>query len=404
MLSPAEAEKRIRENLAPFHREDCPLPQAHGRVLRADIRADRDLPPFDRVTMDGYALRAAVLAAGMRKFRVEATQAAGMRPFKLGPASDECVEIMTGAVLPEGADCVVPYEETNRPPKTTEITVNEVAAAFVAGHAIHRRGSDYRAGDTIVRAGTKITGREIAVAAACGCAVLTVTQWPKIAVVATGDELVEVETAVAPHQIRRSNDHALRAALISAGYPRVERFHLRDNRQEIEHRLWHVLAEFDVVLVAGGVSKGKFDFLPEELDRQGVKKIFHGVAQRPGKPFWFGMSARQRPVFALPGNPVSAYTCLHRYVLPALAQASGLAPATLRTVALAAPVTFTPKLACLLPVKLSSGPGGELLALSDPTNTSGDFGGLVGTDGFVELPAGPAEFPAGYLAPFRAWA
>lgn len=403
MLTPAEAEKLILENVAPFHREDCPLAGARGRVLRTNLCADRDLPPFDRVTMDGYALRAAALAAGERTFRIEGVQAAGQRPLKLGPAAAACIEIMTGAGLPEGADCVVPYEDTTRGADAT-MTVSAAAAAHVAaGHSVHRRGSDHRAGEVIVRAGALLSGREIAVAAACGYAVLAVSQSPKIAVIATGDELVEVEAAAAPHQIRRSNDHALRAALLAAGYPHVERFHLHDVRQEIEHLLWHIIAEFDVVLVTGGVSKGKFDFLPAELDRQGVRRIFHGVAQRPGKPFWFGVSARQTPVFALPGNPVSSYTCLHRYVLPALAQASGLAPVAPRTVALAAPVTFRPKLAYFLPVTLTSGPRAELLATPDPLNTSGDFAGLVGTDGLVELPAEQTEFPAGTLAPFRPW-
>ncbi len=404
MLTPAEAEKLILENLAPFHREDCPLAEARGRVLRAELRADRDLPPFDRVTMDGYALRIAALGAedpGGKKFRIEAVQAAGMRPFKLSDAADACIEVMTGAVLPEGADGVVPYEETTR--EGVAMTVTGATALLPVGHAIHRRGSDHRAGEVIVPAGVRLTGREIAVAAACGHAVLTVSQSPRIAVVATGDELVEVEARVAAHQIRRSNDYALRAALASAGYPRVERFHLRDVRHEIEHLLWHIIAEFDVVLITGGVSKGKFDFLPAELERQGVKKIFQGVAQRPGKPFWYGMSARGTPVFALPGNPVSAYTCLHRYVLPALAQASGLGPATRRMVALAAPVVFKSKLAYFLPVKLASGPRAELLATPHAGNTSGDFAGLVGTDGFVELPAEQTEFLAGTLVPFRSW-
>jgi molybdopterin molybdotransferase len=174
-------------------------------------------------------------------------------------------------------------------------------------------------------------------------------------------------------------------------------------RQEIEHRLWHILAEHDVVLITGGVSKGKYDFLPSVLDEQGVKKIFHGVAQRPGKPFWFGITQRRTPVFALPGNPVSSYTCLHRYVLPALAQASGLGATTPRLVVLAKPVTFEPPLAYFLPVRLSSGPGAELQATPDASNTSGDFAGLVGTDGFVELPAAQTEFPTGYVATFRPW-
>ncbi len=401
MLTPAQAERLILENITPFFREDCPLGAAHGRVLRGEVRADRDLPPFDRVTLDGYALRAAALAAGTTAFRVEGVQAAGMRAFQLGAAPDGCIEIMTGAVLPEGADCIVPYEETSR--DGTGITITGAREHLVAGHAIHRRGTDHRAGDVIVSPGTRLTGREIAVAAACGCSALTVSQAPKIAVVATGDELVEVETAVAPHQIRRSNDYALRAALLAAGYPNISRFHLRDVRQEIEHLIWHILAEFDVVVISGGISKGKFDFLPGELDRQRVRKIFQGVAQRPGKPLWFGLSARGTPVFALPGNPVSAYTCLHRYVLPALAHASGLRADPPRLAALAKPVTFRPKLAYLLPVKLSSGPGAELLATPDPSNTSGDFAGLVGTDGFVELPAEPGEFPAGTIAPFFPW-
>lgn len=400
MLTPAEAEKLILSHLAPFHREDCPISAAHGRVLRTDLKADRDLPPFDRVTMDGFALRSAAVTAGQRSFRVQGVQAAGMRAFTLGADPDACIEVMTGAVLPAGADGVVPYEDATRDGAAMTLGAG---VSPVAGQAVHRRGSDHEAGEVLISAGTRLTGREIAVAAACGHAVCTVSHLPRIAVVATGDELVEVEALVAPHQIRRSNDHALRAALIAAGYPQVERFHLRDVREEIEHLLWHILAEFDVIVVTGGISKGKFDYLPSELDRQGVKKIFQGVAQRPGKPVWFGMSARQTPVFALPGNPVASYTCLHRYVLPALAHASGLAAPPVRTVALSEPVTFKPKLAYLLPVKLASGPRAELLAQPDPSNTSGDFAGLVGTDGFVELPAEPTEFPAGTLAPFRPW-
>ncbi len=400
MLTPAEAEHLILANTPLFPREDCPLASAHGRVLRTEIRADRDLPPFDRVTMDGYALRAGVLAAGGRIFRVEGVQAAGMKPRQLGPETDACIEIMTGAMLPEGANCVVPYEETKRDGATVTVVGD---AVFPAGHSLHLRGSDHHQGDVIVPPDTRITGREIAVAASVGASVLTVSASPKIAVVATGDELVEVDAAVAPHQIRRSNDHALRATLIAAGFPRVERFHLRDVRHEIEWELRRIFAEFDVVLITGGVSKGKFDFLPAELDRQGVRKIFHGVAQRPGKPFWFGVTTRRTPVFALPGNPVSACTCLHRYVLPALAHAAGLKHVVPRTVALATPVTFKPRLAYFLPVKLSSGPRAELLATPEPSNSSGDFAGLVSTDGFVELTADQTEFGAGHLAQFYAW-
>jgi len=380
VLTPAEAERRISAAMRPWDREDCPLAAAHGRALRAEVRADRDLPPFDRVTLDGYALRAAAVSAGVREFRVEATQAAGSPPAALGPAADACVEIMTGAMLPPDADCVVPYEETGRDGARMRLTA---PAGLQPGNAVHRRGSDHRAGEVIVAAGTRLTGRELAVAAACGRASLSVTRIPRIAVVATGDELVEVG---AP-----------------AGYSRTEGFHVRDRQPEIERLLERLIAEFDVLVVVGGISRGKFDLVPGELDRQQVRRIFQGVAQRPGKPFWFGLTPRETPIFALPGNPVAAYTCLYRYVLPALDQASGLAPPPRRLAALARAAAFRPKMAWLLPVRLASGPRAELEATPAPTNTSGDLAGLVGTDGFLELPAELDEFPAGYVAPFYPW-
>jgi molybdopterin molybdotransferase len=214
---------------------------------------------------------------------------------------------------------------------------------------------------------------------------------------------VEVSSPVAPHQIRRSNDFALRAALIASGRPRVERYHLHDMRHEIEHRLWHIVAEYDVVLITGGVSKGKFDFLPRVLDELGVKKLFQGVAQRPGKPFWFGLSPRYTPVFALPGNPASAYICLHRYVLPALTKMEGSTPAAPRFAALTDAVRMPPNLAGFLPVRITSGSRGEQLAQPTPLNTSGDFAGLTATDGFVELPAGRDEIAAGTAVEFWPW-
>lgn len=400
MMTPAEAEKRIQGHLPPAPREDCSLAAAHGRVLREDVQADRDLPPFDRVTMDGFAVRASALAAGVRVFRIEGTQGAGMRPLKLDQGADACVEVMTGAMLPEGADTVVPFEQTTRNGTIMSVAINtEVPAGF----AVHRRGSDHRAGERLLRAGTRLTGREIAVAAAVGAATVTVSTLPRIAVIATGDELVDVGSGVAPHQIRRSNDYALRAALIAGGYPHVDRFHLRDVRHEVDQLLRRALAEYEVVLITGGVSKGKFDFLPAALEAQGIGKLLHGIAQRPGKPFWFGLSQRRQPIFALPGNPVSAYTCLHRYVLPALDHASGLTEREPWRVALASPVTLVASLTHLLPVRLSAGSRAELLARPCPLNTSGDLAGLLDTDGFVELPAGPGEFPAGYVARYFPW-
>ena len=399
MLSVAEAEKQVLETMVTLPAEDCPLINAHGRVLRQTLVADRDLPPFDRVAMDGYALRHDTWQAGTRRFRVAGVQAAGTIPLSL-PMEAACIEVMTGAVLPTGADVVVPYEESAQ---ENGFVIIPPAADLPLGQAIHRKGSDHPGGTVIVQPGVRLTGREIAVAAACGYAHLAVTMQPKIAVVTTGDELVEVSSPVAPHQIRRSNDFALRAALIAAGHPRIERYHLHDMRHEIEHLLWHIVAEYDVVLITGGVSKGKFDFLPRVLDELGVKKLFQGVAQRPGKPFWFGLSPRCTPVFALPGNPASSYICLHRYVLPALTRMEGRAPPAPREARLMQPAKLQHNLASFLPVRITAGNHGEQFAQPAPLNTSGDFAGLTVTDGFIELPAGREELAAGTTVAFWPW-
>lgn len=396
----AEVDHLIAANLPHLPSEDCPLALAHGRVLRGAVLADRDLPPYDRVTMDGFALRSAAVLSGQTNLRVVGLQAAGMVPLKID-ADDTCIEIATGAVLPAGADCVVPYEETQR--NGPVITLLQ-AKTLRAGSNVHRRGSDHAAGSPLLTPGVRLTGREIAAAAACGVSALRVAIMPRVAVISTGDELVEVETrALAAHQIRRSNDHALRAALMLSGCTRVERFHLRDVRDEILEALRRVLLEFDVVILTGGVSKGKFDFLPSVLGELGVTKKVHGVAQRPGKPFWFGVTSRHTPVFALPGNPVSTYVCFRRHVLPALGRMMGLRPSTPEHAVLSESVTFRPPLTLLLPVAITSGEDGRRMAKPMATNTSGDFAGLMGTDGFVELPAETVEFPAGTVARFWPW-
>ena len=384
-LSPADAARLVREACVAFPTEDCPIASAHGRVLRQEVVADR-------VTLDGYALRARDAhgadsgsdRGGPTHLTVSgAPQAAGMIARSLPATKGACIEVMTGAVLPQGADCVVPYEDTDREGATVTLAA-EVAARLQPGAAVHREGSDHAAGDRIVTVGTRLSGREIAVAAACGCASLRVAALPRIALVSTGDELVEVGAPVAPHL--------------------VQRFHYRDVPQEIETGLHGVLAEFDVVIATGGVSKGRHDHLPATLAALGVTKVFHGVAQRPGKPMWFGVSRRRTPVFALPGNPVSCFVCLHRYVLPAFAHASGLAAAPETWVSLASPVEGIARMTRFLPVRLQSQPDGRLTAAPEASNTSGDFAGLIGTDGFVELPPQATSFPAGHVARFFPWA
>lgn len=407
-VSPTEALRRVLDAVSPLPTEDCTLGSAHGRILRAHIRADRAMPPFDRVTMDGYALSSAVAKRaemeGSLTLKVEGDpQMAGMLARSLsGKADDTCMEIMTGAVLPEGADCVIPYEETTRTGNAVTIAADAMKKLF-PGTNVHHRASDHTAGAVLVSPGARLSGREIAAAAACGCTSVPVAALPRIALVATGDELVDVALPVAPHQIRRSNDAALRATLIEAGYSRVESHHLRDVPAEIERGLHRMLTECDCVIITGGVSKGRRDHIPATLAALGVTALFHGVSQRPGKPLWFGLSSRRKPVFALPGNPVSCYLCLHHYVLPALDKASGAPPFVPVPVRLASTVAGMERLTSFVPVRTVNDASGVRVAEPVPFNTSGDYTSLLGTDGYVELAPQASPYPAGHVVPFSRW-
>ncbi len=402
LITPAEATALILTHLRPLPSEDCPLTAAHGRVLRSPVIADRPLPPFDRVTMDGFALRHADLVKNSsRRFRITAFQAAGMDAKSLGPEADTCIEIATGALRPENADLVIPYEDTTRDGEFVTLSPD---ASPTPGQNLHRLGSDHPAGATLLSPGLRLNAREIAVAATCGAATLRVATRPRIALVSTGDELVDPSfPSPAPHHVRRSNDLALRAALARLGHTDTERFHLRDQKYELETQLKRLISEFDVLILTGGVSKGKYDFLPAVLADLNVAKQFHGVAQRPGKPMWFGLTPRQTPVFALPGNPISTLVCYHRYVRPALDHLAGAIPAPQQYARLATPLAFRPALAYLLPVKLTHATDGTRLATPAPFNTSGDLAGLLDTDGFLELLPGPFDLPANTPAPLHLW-
>ena len=224
-----------------------------------------------------------------------------------------------------------------------------------------------------------------------------------IVVISTGNELVEPGEVIEPHQVRRSNAYGITAALRQHGFARVADDHVRDDEEQLTERLSFHLRTHDVLILSGGVSMGKLDLVPKVLEKLGVNLVFHHVAQRPGKPMWFGVSQSGPAVFALPGNPVSTLVCLARYVLPALRAAMGQAPAEAPRIALTAPVDVKAPLAFYLPVKLKSDDWGRTSAEPKPTNGSGDFTALAGTDGFVELPPGPNTFPKGFVARYFSW-
>ena len=357
--------------------ELCRLENAGGRVLRQEIRADRAFPPFDRVMMDGYALRSADLLAG-RVFHVSGQAPAGRETTALPETSASCLEVMTGAPLPLGADCIVPVEETSKS-GTEEITI---APSFehAAGRFIHPAGSDAAAGEILLQSGVLLGSREIGVAASCGVAMVEVSKLPRITIIPTGDELVDVDSSPAPHQIRQSNGHAIRCALQRAGYTSVLAATLCDDARAEDLRVH--LESSDWLIITGAISKGSRDFIPAMLDSLDCTKLFHGVAQRPGKPAGCWLGPAGQIIMALPGNPVSAITGLHAFVLPALAVASGLPLPKPRLIIPAEPLTGLPGMTHHLPVTL--GTDGKVQAA--PTGNSGDFIGLLKSDGFVTLP------------------
>jgi molybdopterin molybdotransferase len=312
----------------------------------------------------------------------------------------DCLEVMTGAVLPSGSDCVIPVEQIEVADGWAE--VDPAAPAEPFGN-VHTRGLDCREGDLLLARGTRLGGPELAVLASAGLPRAEVRAEPRIVIVATGDELVAPGEPIEAWQVRSSNSHALRGALALRGYGRAAEDHLPDDPGVLRERLARHLATHEVLVLSGGVSMGRFDHVPRTLRELGVREVLHRVAQRPGKPLWFGIGPEGQTVFGLPGNPVSSLVCLVRYVVPALEAAAGLAARLAEPVALGAPFRVKPALWYFLPVQLDSSPTLGTVAQPKPTRGSGDFVSLLGTDGFVELPPGPADYPAGHVAPLYRW-
>ena len=398
-ISVTKAWEQIRQELPDWGSETCDLTQATNRILSADIQSDRDQPPFHRVAMDGISIDFADWQNGQRTFSIEATHQAGVQP----PDTKEngtCFEVMTGAVLPPSCNCVIPYEELTREDENAVIHENTTATHM---QFVHQLGTDQSSGDTLLKAGTKLLAPQIAIAASVGAHEVPVYRLPSVALITSGDELVPVDHSVKPWQIRQSNRPAAEAALTQHGFPPAASHHLPDDKAQITETLQEVLASQDVIILGGGVSKGKYDFVPDCLAELGVNKVFHRVRQRPGKPMWFGVGQTGQLVFALPGNPVSFLTCLYRYVLPALNLATRQPPRHPDCAVLTEAITITKKLTTFIPVIATQDPTGTLHATPAPTKGSGDFCSLAPTTGCIELQEGAGEYPRGHVLPYVEW-
>ena len=377
MISVEEAKNIILNTTQNFGVEEIPFIKSVGRILKEDIVADRDFPPFNRVSMDGIAIDFNVFQNGQRAFKIEAIQPAGSPQITL-QNKENCLEVMTGAVLPNNTNVVIRYEDVVIKNGVASIQVNEVKEL----QNIHQKGKDRKSGDVLINKNKVISAAEIGVLATVGKSNIKVAKLPKVIIISTGDELVKVTANPLPHQIRRSNVFTL-VSLLERLNISSETEHITDDKPILKQKIVNYLKQFDVLLFSGAVSKGKFDFLPEIFTELGVEKLFHKVTQRPGKPFWFGQTENCK-IFAFPGNPNSTFVNCLAYFYPWYYKSVGVEVQE-ETAILKEDVTFKPNLTYFLQVQLSD-KFGHLLATPIQGNGSGDLASLVNADAFIQLP------------------
>ena len=399
LISTHQAEALMREHAVTWKQVRLPLEQAYGYILAENLLADRDGPPFHRVAMDGIAISQTEIAKNGRTFDIAGMQAAG-DPQKSKSREQTCFEVMTGAVLPEHCDAVVQLEKCEKVDDIRYKIHDEVQ--FKPMLNIHQKGCDFKQGDSLLHPSQKLRANEIAVAASLGCTQPLVYQTPSIGIITTGSELVDVADTPLPHQIRKSNIHAASASLNHFGFNHVEHYHIPDNYEDTVSRLGCCLEKHDILILSGGVSKGKFDFIPNALSNLGVKKHFHCIAQKPGKPMWFGTKT-DKCVYALPGNPVSLLVCLRRYVIPNLLSSIQKDIALPKFIPLGENFKAKERLSLLSSVMLRSSCTSPASAYRVVQHGSGDYASLTHSDGFIELTPSDQMYKAGTLVPFYDW-
>lgn len=307
MISPLEAIELLKNITIPFRTEKMPLAKTLGMNIAEKIVADRDFPPFDRVMMDGIAVK----DISAPTWKIEGILFAG-EPAKAIKKMDGALEIMTGATAPRGTEAIIKIED---------LKIEKKIASYIGktplekGQFIHLQGADAEAGSVLVKKRTKIGPVEIAIAATVGKAHIEVESKPHVHIFSTGDEIVGLHETPADHQIRSSNVMMLKSVLLSKGF-KANSSHLADSAEKIKSSIDKALESNDIILLSGGVSAGKKDLVPSVLAEAGFETVFHKISQKPGKPLLVATRHDGKVVFAFPGNPISTLTCFWVYFLP----------------------------------------------------------------------------------------
>jgi molybdopterin molybdotransferase len=399
LITVEQALEKLGSACAALATIDLTPAEALGRGLAQPLVADRDFPPTDRSAMDGFAVIAADLGCGETELQIVGEQRAGQPESSLTLESGQAMRIMTGAIVPRGADAVVMVERSRPGADLQRISLK---GAAVAGQHIRTRGNDLRQGDPVLEAGVQIEAPHVAALTSIGATTVQVHREPRVHVISTGDEIVEPEQTPAPHQVRNSNAHTLLAQLkamrIHAHYDGIA----ADDPDLLRASLESGLAG-DLLLVTGGVSAGKYDLVSQTLAELGVEQLFHKVAMKPGKPILAGRRERTI-VLGLPGNPVSTYACFLLFARPVLRRMSGLRDWK--------PSTFEVRLSAAYGTR----PGREVYGLGRLHRThrglevepvastgSGDVLSMAQANAFIVTPAEGASYAAGARVQVLAW-
>ena len=411
-LAPEAARELVLGEVMPLGVEPVRLEECLGRVTAGEVKSAISLQPFDNSAMDGYALRAADTQADQPRLRLVGESRAG-HPAEVAVGEGEAIWISTGAMVPEGADAVLPVEDSSE--ADGQVLPSRSARS---GENIRRAGEDVEAGQVLIPADRQLSAAEVAVLAAAGIVEIECAQQPRVAILGTGDELIPPGQPLGAGQIHDSNTHALTALVREAGATSAHVAHLPDNpaatRQALSaalsselHQLLHpaevevdAVPAVDVLIVAGGVSVGRHDHVKGALVDLGVEERFWRVALRPGGPTWFGVFAREGGrstlVFGLPGNPVSAMVTFHLFARPALRALTGLDPNAGRTRAtLATAYRKKPGKAHYLRCRLELTEDGWRAHLTRESQGSHVLTSMLAADALAAIPAECEEIAAG---------
>ncbi|GAB5440853.1 MAG: molybdopterin molybdotransferase MoeA [Fuerstiella sp.] len=387
MLTVEQALSEILNHASVGGKTSVPLAESLHRILAEDLITPHDSPPFDKSMMDGFAvLSSAAASEGPQTFNVESTITAGTVPTSEVTA-DTAARIMTGAPIPRGADCVVPIERTTFDESAPD-TVTIEREAIRAEANILRQGSIVRQGEPLMQAGTKLAPAQIAVLAEFGIAQVPIYRQPTIAILATGDELLPIDAPLTPGRIRNSNEPMLAAQATNAGAIAAPLGVAKDSAEELADHIARGLQN-DFLLLSGGVSAGTLDLVPSELQKAGVRQVFHKIQMKPGKPLWFGVFESDHHrclVFGLPGNPVSSMICFELFVRSALRKFNGqpALPAEVQA-ELTTEVTIRGDRLTYFPARLEIQSTG-LIATPVPWGGSADLRSTAQANGMLKLP------------------